>query len=265
MAIQFASEHTPASPVSSYCTEADALTFLKGVARDDDRGTLRSLWQSTEISELISFYLPVVKSDIDADTRVDFDYHEDVDIAVDGDGGEWLDLGQFGFRPLLEITALSIVGSVEDVDGWVVYRDGRIARAYASGEGSVIPVPWTRPFPHGRQNIEATITWGYEEADIPPDIKLACALKVGARLLSIADEVPDQNDPGTIGGVQSVQFGDVRFNMGSGGRYSRLVKRMDAQYKQIVNRYRLVIATAPDPNRTSAPGIARRRHYLGLY
>jgi len=88
MAIQFASEHTPASPVSSYCTEADALTFLKGVARDDDRGTLRSLWQSTEISELISFYLPVVKSDIDADTRVDFDYHEDVDIAVDGDGGE---------------------------------------------------------------------------------------------------------------------------------------------------------------------------------
>lgn len=265
MPIQKASEHTPTSPVTSYCTEADALTFLKGVARDDNRGTLRSLWQRSEIAELIGAYLPVAKLDIDAATGIDFDYHEDVAIAVDGEGGEWLDLGRLGFKPLLSISALTISGTAEDVDNWLTYQDGRLARVNNPGEGSVIPVPWMRPFPHGRQNVAATITWGYAEADIPADIKLACALKAGLRMLDIADHVPDQNDPGLLGAYQTVQFGDVRVSTGTVGVYGRLVRTLKERYREIVNRYRTIRVSSPDPRRTSDVTVRRRAHYRAWY
>lgn len=263
MPIQNASEHTPTSPVTSYCTESDALTFLKGVARDDARGTLQSIWQSKEITEMFSAYLPVAKMDVDADTGIDFDYHEDVEIAVDGDGGEWADFGRWGFKPLLELSALTISDEAQTVADWLIYADGRIARVNNPGEGSVIPVPWTRPFPYGRQTVEATITWGYTEANIPADIKFACALKAGQRIFRISDYNRDNNDPGAMGGVQAIQFGDVRITTGAGGVYTRLARALKDDYQEIINRYRTIRVSSPDLRRTSDPGLTRRAHYAG--
>lgn len=164
----------------------------------------------------------------------DFDYHESVDIAVDGTGSDNLNIGESGFVPLVEVTAMTVSGSSCTLDDYVYYREGRVVLGtnsprsrYVSGRSNA--------FPRGRQNVELTISWGYEEA--PLDIKMAQTRRVLATVL-LELEAANADSAGLNAGYDRIDYGDLQIRVGGDSRYGDLIDRLNEEALKTCFRYR---------------------------
>jgi len=231
-----ASDHTVSGLSDErYCTVRDVLTVLRRVSVDDAYTTLGSWLSSDDRDEVIRFHIPDARMWVNGKAGHDFDYHEDVSIAVDGNGLDCLDLSHFGFVPLVSVSDLVITDDDQDADDYKYYSDGRIRPVQVV---STIKYTTGRTYPFflsGTQNVEMTVTWGYETP--PYDIRVAQAKKVAADILgqlSAAD-----NEDGVIpGGATSLRYGDLNIRMGSEGRYAAQILKLENDALETCLRHR---------------------------
>lgn len=253
--ISQASEHINTNPRTSYCTEDDVRLLLAGV-EPDDAGTELGAWLSTDdANKVIRFYAARnTKHRVDQLARRDFEYHIEVDVVVDGPGSDTLRLDMLGFYPLLDVTAITMSGSAENLDDYVWYRDGRLT------VGDVYSTTYTRPhptnvFPTGKQNIALTITWGY--VDPPDDIRLAQAYYTAAQVLHHIGRSGTQS-PGMLGGIQQIQYEDFRVTNYQRSRFGSSIEMFEKEAKRIVSAYTTPRAVSLRPGDGISTNEARR-------
>ena len=251
-----ASDDRVTSPRTSYCGVDDVRDLLLGVEPDDVSASLSS-WLSTAAADsLIQKYISGRgRVRVNRLAGRDFDYHEDVDIAVDGIGSETLDLGLLGFCPLTEITELTINSTAADLDDYVWYTDGRVVVADTYSETYVRP--WTHsPFPYGHQNVELNLSWGYTAETLPDEVKQAQALIVAAMVLQHITRAKTET-PGMLGGVQQVQFEDFRVTHYMRGRYDASVRELQQEGEGLARSYKRGRVARLRPNDTASSLDAR--------
>ena len=174
-------------------------------------------------------WLVTTRKQIDGWAGIDFVLHKNVSVSVDGTGSQFLPLGQYGFRPVLDMTALTIGDSVEDVTDYEVDEWQGLLRPTDNYQGYVI-------FSRGNRNIDLTLTWGYHSA--PEDIVDANAMLAAARLLPLVG-ASDLAQPGALGGIQTVEFGEMRIRQYEQGRYTPLIKQYTAEAQRIARDYKI--------------------------
>lgn len=245
MAIQKASEHVNTEPLTSYCSADDVRIYLAGLGADDEQNFLGSYFDAGTADAKLGKLLKQAKKMVDKTVGHDFELHEDVEIVVDGNGLPELQLNKYGFFPLIDLTELAIDGYAEVVTDFEVYTDGRLA--CPTIHSAIGEVPWRSwgKFPRGRLNIEATISWGYEE--VPIEIEMATAYFVGYHLLNQLRPVKDLTSPGIAPDITSISYGDTKFNVSSEGRFSSLALWMLKEAKKLCQGYVNTIVTAPNP------------------
>ena len=230
-----AKDHVVAdSSLLSYCELADVRNVLSGV-EPDNAGTSLSGWLSQANADLaIGQYLLEKKQVVDDETGRDFDLHEDVDIRVDGPGESLLDIGQNGFFPLIDVSALSINTSAQNMDNFVWYTDG-VIKSDSSTQISFYNPAVPRSFPKGNQNIALTVTWGYSR--VPVRIRMAQAQFVAAEVLAhIARS--NTESPGMLGGIQQVEYDQFRITNYARSRYSASIERLEGLAKKSLAQFR---------------------------
>ena len=259
MAYTKASEHTPSSPLTFYCTPDDVRVYLAGVAADDAGSPFEALLSRPRIDESLAKLVQVAKKLVDRTCHRDFDNHEDVEIAVDGAGSDVLHLMPLGFAPLIDMTALSIDDTDEDTDDYILYlEDGIIARTTFSTTEIPAFIRGMNTFTLGRQNVVATISWGY--TSVPVDVEMAAAYWTGALLLNPLDAATDKRAPGVNMLAQSADYGDLKIGLGATHpAYYKMSERLVKLAKSILtNGYAIPLVTAPDIREAS---IANARYY----
>lgn len=238
--ITTASEHIPDEPIL-YCTRDNVLAWLNRVNVGDDTTAtqpLANLGTTGERDDLIDVALEPAKLRVDGIAGRDFAYHEDVDIAINGNGLDRLDLSMFGFIPLLELTDLVIDDSTVDTDdyeynrrGWIQYNGGVVS------ELTIFKYQFTGGFfPKGSTNVEAKITWGYETP--PADIVKASAFFVIGDLLAFLEAVSGNTDEPIGEGDVSLRLGDVSITQRQSSKYGSLRKYVETQATNICKKYR---------------------------
>lgn len=246
---------------TEYCTVQDVRTHLAGVGMDDAGEPFGAFWSSDVFNERVRKLLPVGKKEVDRMAGRDFCYHEDVDIAMDGAGTQYLPFDRFGFVPLIEVSELSIEGTVQDLTDYVTYQDGRFGPVTWFADNTELTSTSWMNFPLGRQNIVMTVTWGY--TDVPVDMEVAAAYMVGYHLAITMDSAQDLQKPGLIGGATTVKYGDMTIGIGGKGLYERLAARLKSAASQLCGGYYTPIVTAPQPKKaTLSPFEAR---YIRTY
>jgi hypothetical protein len=261
LAITKYSEHTPDDALTEYCSTRDVEIYLAGVAQDDDGAPLQALLTRPQLTAAISKWSQVVKALIDSYCKRDFDYHEDVEIAVDGNGSDVLCLKPMGFCPLSELTSLEVNGLEMDTDNYVVYEeDAVIARATYYPLNEPVTINTFNAFAPGRQNVVATITWGYAHGSLPVKVEAAAAYWTGASLLNPADAMNDLRSPGVNPIARSVTHGDLRVDFGVSQPYARLSERLKQKAKELLAEYVVQRVYMPDPSLSGRIGA-----WLGYY
>jgi hypothetical protein len=170
---------------------------------------------------------------------------------LDGTDTQYLEFYRWGFIPLIEVSSLIVEGDEQDLDDFVIYEDGRFGSVTWFSDTMQISSTAQTYFPLGRQNVEATITWGYTE--VPVDIVLASVYMVGYHLAILMDAMQDLNGAGMIHGVTSVKYGDMTIGVGGKGVYDRLAERLKAAAIKICGGYYNPIVTAPRPLKANLP------------
>lgn len=262
MAITRASEDTPSGlDADRYCSHQQVLLWLRRVAADDANQTLLAWMSAPERATDISLLIPDARLQIESDPWAgrDFDYHEDVDVALDGTGRESMNLANLGFNPLVDVTAITVSNSEQTLTNYRWYSEGRLELAAAAGPTYI---DWySGPiFPRGTQNVELTLTWGYESC--PDDIQMAQAMVVAASLLQIIQQ-SDGVDDTIAGSLQQIQYGDLRISMGNKrGAYAYAIDNLMQGARNRCWRYRDIITTAATPTFPGGRGTPPRL-YLG--
>lgn len=259
-----ASEHTAEEALTSYCDVADVRSILAGVEADD-AGVELSNWLSQSAADaVIEMYLSDKKQLVDSTARRDFDLHEDVDVVVDGPGESLLNLGKSGFYPLLSVSALTVANTEQELDNYVLYRDGVIKSKLWGVTQTFVNPAIARTFPRGNQNIAATITWGY--AAVPQDVVMAQARFVAAEVLAHIARANTET-PGMIGGIQKVEFEDYRITNFARSRFSASIERLEKQATKDLAAYRTYHAeslkTSPEMSSRDTAGGVYGRHIRG--
>ena len=211
----------------------------------DDKKPLSNLLDARTLERKIAGYIIEARAWIEAKAQAgrDFELHEGVDVYFDGNGRDTLDLAAFGFVPLIDISNLKLCGwPVEVNSSYTATTRGILKRNITflliPPKVGLIGSPF---FVLGTQNIEATITWGYQTC--PSDIKAAQAMKVVAELLRFVDR-SDSESGEVPGGVQQVKWGeDLVINTGVGGRYGKAVRDLEREAQQMAWRYRTSYVT----------------------
>lgn len=251
MSITRASED--AGDKTEYCSVQDVRVHLAGIGADVAGDPFAAFlgWDSGVVEQKISALLPVAKKEIDRYAQRDFCLHEEVDVVLDGTGTQYLEFYRWGFVPLVEVSALTVEGDVQDLGDFVIYEDGRFGSVtWFTDMLELSANSWTI-FPVGRQNVEATITWGY--TTVPADIMLASVYMVGYHLAILMDSMQDLNGQGMIHGVTSVRYGDMTIGVGGKGVYERLATRLKDAAVKICGGYYNPIVTAPRPEKAMMP------------
>ena len=246
MAVTRASEHANTTPLTEYCSADDIAVYCAGVGADDEGDFLEAFEHMTQgrVQKKLDKLLARAKERIDRRIGHDFEYHEDVDIVVDGNGQSELLLAALGFIPLEDLSAITVDEYAGSADDYKVYEDGRIARETTTTlETETIPV-WGTAFPRGKQNIELTITWGY--SSVPGEIEQAAAYLTGHYIMNEVAALRDQSVPGTSGGYESISYGDLKISQGQMNPYVKLAKWYKSQAYEIINSYFIPLVTAPD-------------------
>jgi hypothetical protein len=202
---------------------------------DAENTPLAAILSGDEQNALLSTFISLARAWVEAPSQAnrDFEYHEDVEVYLDGTGGNGLSLAPLGFVPLIDISGIEIDGAsvVEGTDYTCNSRG--VLRSIAVSSS-------TPQFTRGTQNIVATISWGYTE--YPEAIKQAQAMKVVADLMGFIER-SDSESGQMPGGVNTIRFGsDLTIQMGSEGRYGRSRKELEKQAREICLGYRVTTA-----------------------
>jgi len=198
-----------------YCEIDDVVRELRKVAVDSEGESLLAWLKSSERDDTIEAYIPDSRKWFCRKAGRDFDYHEAVNIAVDGSGKDALDLGQLGFSPLVAISSLVISGSAQLSASYKAYPSGMLKFAGTQD------LPY---FTRGPQNVTAKITWGYTPP--PEDVIIAQARLVAADILSML-QAADLAEAGAPGGVKQVRYDDLTITVGNEGRFANHIKRLE--------------------------------------
>jgi len=258
VAVTRASEHTPTGlDDDRHCSQQQVMLWLRRVAADDANQTLLAWMSAGERQTDISLLIPDARSQIRSNSWAgcDFDYHEDVAVALDGNNLESMNLANLGFSPLVDVTAITISNSVEDTDDYRWYSEGRLD--FASVESATYLSWYSGPvFPWGTQNVELTITWGYETC--PYDIQMAQAMVVAASLLQMLQQSDGVGET-VAGSMQQIQYGDLRISMGNkNGAYAYAIDNLMQGARERCLRYRDVITTSATPTFPGGRGTPSR-------
>lgn len=208
-----------------YCEIDDVVREVRKVAVDSEGGSLLAWLRSNERDDTIEAYIPDSRKWFCRKAGRDFDYHEDVNIAVDGSGKDALDLGQLGFSPLVEISALVISGSAQ------------VSTFYKEYPSGMIKFKGTQDLPYftrGPQNVTAKITWGYVTP--PEDVIIAQARLVAADILSML-QAADTAEAGAPGGIRQVRYDDLTITVGNEGRFADHIKRLEKRALDVALSY----------------------------
>lgn len=241
-----ATEHVNTTPRAGYCDVEDVRLVLRGVEVDDAGADLGAWLSAEKADETIEYY---IKRKVHGKIKAlaggrDFELHTDVDVVVDGAESDVLRLGEFGFTPLVDVTELSILGTVQDLDDFIWYQDGRVAVAETYSTTFVRP-HLSRPFPAGRQNVALTITWGYE---VPPDeIRDAAASFAAVEVLKHIGRSGTQS-AGMLGGIQKVEFDDFKVTNYGRSRYGAAIEEFTREATAAVRRFKETMVTSLVPN-----------------
>jgi len=228
LAINWANED-PGRGRTTYCDRDDVYLLMHGVMPDVEGDPLEAFANSNTLNRILSSVLEPTKQDLDADCGRDFDYHADVEIAVNGGGTDEIDLSYWGFVPLLDVTSVQINDGSERLSEYTWDQMGVVSPTSFWGG---MPL-----FYRGYRNVAMTITWGFEEP--PADVRLAHAKRVGIEILNRITAA-NAAEPGMIGGAQRVQFGDLVVNNYSRGRYSPTIDQWEKDIKRAIDRYRIL-------------------------
>ena len=251
MGISKAREHEVTDP-AAYADRSDVLMYLEGVCKDEEGDALEAWASSTNISSAIDRWLVTARKQIDRWAGIDFVLHEDVDIVVDGMGQQHLPLGQYGFRPLIDMTALTIEdGTAADVTDYVLDEWVGMVRPDYDFLGYTL-------FPRGNLNIALTISWGYDGP--PDDIVDANAMLTAARMLPLVG-ASDLAQPGALGGIQVLEFGEVTVRQYEQGRYSPLIKQYNEEALRIAKDYKIPRISQGRVRVYENYGSSRHKHY----
>lgn len=234
MAVNWAREVS--AGVTSYCDRQDVRTVLMGIAPDIEGDTLEAWMSKKNADKFIDFHLESTRLDFEDKACRDFGHHEDVEIAVSGQGTEVLDLAFFGFAPLLDVTVLAISGISQTVGDFEWNYDGRLMPENYSGG---FPI-----FLRGHSNVTATIDYGYTA--VPADVKVAQAGLVACKVLPVV-QASDRTDPSGIGGFQRVSFGELQVSSFQQGRYVNLIKSLMAGVDAVAARYKQPLISRARP------------------
>jgi hypothetical protein len=200
----------------SYCSAEDVLALLQAYDTSE--------WGSAE--ELLTeatAALSSTRSAIEAAAGRDFFLHADETLALDGTGTRVLLLAPLGLTPVVAVDAVTVDGRELADDEWLFYPDeAAIVLAASSGFG--------RRFPEGSQNVEVTLDWGYEVT--PGDVVSAQAKLAAAEMLA--------RHTGEQGGVEAVSLGDYTVRYGTDGRFAHTIRRLVAEAREAVARYRRI-------------------------
>jgi hypothetical protein len=200
----------------SYCAPEDVLALLQAYDTSE--------WGTEEelLTEAVREMAPT-RAAIEAAAGRDFFLHSDETAVLDGSGTRVLLLAPIGLTPVVSVTSVCVDGR-ELADGdWLFYPDeAAIVLAASSSLG--------RRFPEGSQNVEVRLDWGYENT--PSDVAAAQAKLAAAELLA--------KHTGEQGGVEALSLGDYTVRYGGDGRFSHTIRRLVAEARETVARYRRV-------------------------
>jgi len=211
----------------NYATASDVETLLTGILTDiTDSDPLSQVLSSTERTTLIASYLDAAGDEVRRLAGRDFGYHEDKWVYVDSSGVNYIDLGNRGFWPLVEVSDAYYVDiysstRITDLDELLVFPSGLIA--------------WkgTANFAKAVHGIKLKITWGWE--DPPDEIVRAQAMLAAARLL---EYITSTKNVDGIGGVQVIQYGEMQIRQYQQGRFWQTIKSWREQAEKICKSYR---------------------------
>jgi hypothetical protein len=212
-----------------YCSADDVLAMLLQVVPDDDRAALEATFTDEERAKILSLYLTTSKLDFNLRAKRDVDFHQNVEIAINGSGERTLNLGQMGFWPLIDVTAMTVDRRDIDLDELVLTTDGVVSL----GVGSY-------------SRIRATISWGYA---LPPLLA-----RMGQSYYAAADVLKhiaraNSNDPGMIGGIEVLNYGPLSVRQYQQGRFAPDIKDFLEKASHYADPYHrpCIFALRPDP------------------
>lgn len=249
MAVYWANEDTGRG-LETYCDRRDVILLMHGIMADAEGDALEAYASSQTLNQILNTILPDTKRSLDDDCGRDFDYHAEVEIAVDGPGGDEINLGYWGFLPLLDVDAIAVDGSAETLTDYT--WDTR---------GIVRPTDYWGGYPiftRGYRNVTMTITWGY---DAPPADVIAAQAKLAAIEMLGRISAANAAEPGMIGGSQQVRFGDLTISNYSRGRYSPTIDRWQADVNKVINRYRILQVGQAKPKIYDPVAATRLKHF----
>ena len=202
--------------LTSYCAPEDVLALLGAYDTSEWDTTENLLIEATR-------EMAAAKAAIDAAAARDFMLHADETVLLDGSGSRVLLLAPMGLTPVLAVESVSVDGQALAEGEWLFYPDeAAIVLAASSSFG--------RHFPEGSQNVEVTLDWGYETT--PSDIAAAQAKLIAAEMLA--------KYTGEQGSVAAVSLGDYMVRYGADGRFAHAVRRLVAEARETVARYRRI-------------------------
>ena len=261
--VTHAKDHQPTVALATYCTPNNVLDRIPGLNIGDDLEPLANLGATAQRDALIARLLPVAKLKVDRYAGGDFDYHNDVDIKLNGNGEDRLELEHFGFVPLLEVTSLVIDDSTMETDTYEWTSRGTIAYSgetitEATGLKTNLATGF---FPKGEKNIELNVSWGYES--VPVDVVYAAENFVVADLLFQLAAATANTADALAGGDVAISIGDLRVQPKTGWKYSSLAERLEKEAKGVLKTYkpriRVQLVTPEPPLRAST------RQWLRVY
>lgn len=244
MGIQRASEDT--TTTTTYASMDTVKKILPTLAPDIDGEPLADVFSDTELTNLEDVLLPAVKEQVDRKCGRNFDKHTNVDIEVDGNGEDVLDLAPYGFVPLTGLSSLSINSTSYSTSDFKIYRDGRVSAPTLPYKG--VSFNQSCLFPTGIQNVDMTITWGYDS--VPADIKLMTAALVGLHLLGQIPSATFGDDASVGGEWERIEMGETTITRGRDGRYSNLVRYLQKVVRDVQLKYRPRVFSSPRPDRS---------------
>lgn len=198
----------------SYCSAEDVLSLLRAYDTSE-WGTAEELL--TEATTVLS----TTRSAIESAAGRDFFLHADETVLLDGSGTRVLLLAPVGLTPVVAVESVSVGGRELASSDWLFYPD---EAAIVLAAGSTLG----QCFPEGSQNVEVTLDWGYEAT--PGDVAGAQAKLAAAELLAAYT--------GEQGGVEALSLGDYTVRYGSDGRFAHSIRRLVAEAREAVTRYR---------------------------
>jgi len=212
----------------NYDEEGAVEELLTGVLTDAAGTTLAQVLSATEKATIVERYRAMAGDEIRRRAGRDFAFHQDVEVYVNGSGTPYLDLAQYGFWPLYEVSQMLVEDTGQAIDTLIVEPSGLIHFANE----------WQ--FPKGNRNIRLTISWGFSDTvagvrPVPQDVKDAQSMLAAANILEYIQATKNVDG---LGGISIIQYGEMSIRQYQRGRFSPTIDAWKERAYATCNFYR---------------------------